>query len=59
MVAGSYEFLVNGWVGPMDGMIHEAVAEYGLPFTTSVEVFYLFNEGRLLDVGIRKTTDGP
>ena len=38
-------------------MIQEVVAQYGFPFGTSVEAFYLFDEGRLVDIGVRKTTD--
>ena len=52
----SYDFPIRGRF--IDGMIHEVVAEYGL-FTTSVEAFYVFNEGHLVDIGVRTTADGP
>lgn len=54
-VTRTYEFVLRG--GPFDASIHEGVAEYGFPFVTTVEVFYYFANGRLADVGVRKTTD--
>lgn len=45
---------------PGSAIVHEALTHYWLPLRVTVEVFYYFDpSGRLVDVVVRKTTDGP
>ncbi len=56
-----YEFKRDGFFdakASATAQIHEGLAEYGYPFLTTVEGFYLFDEGRLVDIGVRKTAEG-
>jgi hypothetical protein len=40
--------------------VQESVGHYRTPFRTDVEAFYIFdNKGRLADLRVRKSTDGP